>query len=386
MTTINRALLKAFERRADENVAAEFEQHPSAVIRGWAKKLREPKRVATWEPGQGEVQPATEVAVPAPVEPAAALPAAAQLAPAPVAAVANVPATPSAPPTVIEKDADVPVVSLHRPDGATLRFDQAHAPAVVAADPITPVVRPEPVAAPSADSVAKAAAAEVVAPPSAQREQLAWSWPTIVERLLACPAAGELRELADRLYELAADCDLRCVAFSGPGRRAGRTSLIATLAWVLAEEKSTRVAIVDANFDNPGLAQALSLSPAAGLGAAFGEGVFDPAESITNLSEKIVIAPLVDRVPPETINRDGIGSLQSLLRSLRRECDVVLIDAGGWDQSAPPAVLECRAIDAFVCVARSRTAAAGQVAEQDLEQLGIEWLGQVETFVPAAHA
>lgn len=363
MTTINRALLKAFERRDDSSVASELEQHPSAVIRGWARKLREPIRVATWEPGREQGQPATGDATQAPVPLTIVQSGSVQ-----AKTVKAIPAER----TTIAQDTAGPAVVLHQPDGATLRFDQAHkAAAITAAPPATSEPVAEPVTAP-------------VVPAPAETSD--WSWPTIVERLLSCPAAGELREMADRLHALSADCDLRCVAFSGPGRRAGRTSLVATLAWVLAEEKSSRVAIVDAHFDNPGLAQALSLRPGTGVGAAFGDGVFDPAESITNLSEKLAIAPLVERVAPEAIGRDGIGSLQLLLRSLRRDYDLVLVDAGGWDHSAPPPVLECRAIDAFVCVARSRAAAAGRVNEQDLEQLGIEWLGQVETFVPAAHA
>ncbi len=364
MTIINRALLKAYERRADSDAAAELEQHRTAVIRGWARKLREPIRAANGEGKREEGQPPADDAAPAP-DPESAV---GQV------IVEQIQIAVEQKTVTVEEAADVPVVNLHRPDGTTLRFDPAHEPAVEM-PPTPPETEPASVATPVAAHPAVPAPAQPI-----------WTWPTIVERLLACPAAGELRELADRLHDLAVDCDLRCVAFSGPGRRAGRTSLIVALAWVLAEEKSSRVAVVDAHFDNPGLAQALSYRPGERFGAALGDNDLDPVESTTHLSEKFAIAPLVDRVPVETIDRDGVGQMQSLLRSLRRDFDLVLVDAGPWEQAAPPPVLECRAIDAFVCVARSGRPDATRGGEQDLELLGIEWLGQVETFVPAGHA
>jgi hypothetical protein len=371
MTIINRALLKAYERRADADAASELEQHPSAVIRGWARTLREPIRAANGEGEPEEGQPTADEVMQSPAQGSAV-----------GAVVVEQLQIAVEQKTVAEAEADIPVVSLYQPDGTMMRFDPAHVPAVE--------IPPEPLETEPVSAAASIAPSPVAPAPA----QPVWIWPTIVERLLACPAAADLRELADRLHVLAADCDLRCVAFGGPGRRAGRTSLIVTLAWVLAEEKSSRVAIVDAHFDNPGLAQALSLrsgaepavEPGAGFGAALGDNSLDSVESTTTLSDNLVIASLFDRVPVETIGRGGIGQLQSLLRSLRRDFDLVLVDAGAWQQAGPPLVLECRAIDAFVCVARSSSPSESPVGEQNLEQLGIEWLGQVEIFVPAVPA
>jgi hypothetical protein len=97
----------------------------------------------------------------------------------------------------------------------------------------------------------------------------------------------------------------------------------------------------------------------------------------------LAIAPLRERVLTEAVDRRAIGQLQSLLRLLRCDYDLVLIDAGPWEVAGPPRVLDCRAVDAFVSVSLSRSAAGGQIGEPDLSQLGIEWLGQIETFVPA---
>ncbi|MBI3861010.1 MAG: hypothetical protein HY290_03860 [Planctomycetia bacterium] len=343
MTIFNRALLKAYERRSDSVAATELEQHPSAVVRGWAKKLREPIRPVPQDKLPAEM-PATESA---PTTTTAALPS----------------------PVEQEPHADKPVATLHRAEGKTLRFDEAHEhPAGTAQNA---ALAPSKIAAEFHDG-------PVPAPPH-------FSWPTIVGRLLASPAADELRELADRLLELATHCDLRCVAFGGPGRRAGRTSLLVTLAWVLAEEKASRVAIVDAQFNHPGLAAMLAYQSGPQAKAPRRDGGSDPVESLADLSENLVLAPLIERVPAETIDREGIGAWQALLRSLRGDHDIVLVDAGSWEQDAPPPILECRAIDAFVCVARTGESSTSPIiGEHDLEQLGIDWLGEVETFVPAA--
>lgn len=363
MTLINRALLKAYERRADADAASEAEHDPSGVVQGWAGKLRGPIHPVAAEQGHDWIELRNyHLAISAEQAPIHESPEE----PAPVENLEFVPAPASAATT-----AEIPAIIWDEPDGTRLRIDPPHESA--AASP-----RPAPAAAPAPEPVAPLAAATSAAPN--------WTWPTIVERLLACPAADELRKLADYLHELAAVCDLRCVAFSGRGHRAGRTSLIVTLAWVLAEEKSARVALVDAHFENPGLAQAFSLRPGAGLGEALCDSSSDPVESITNLSEKLVIAPLCERVPAEAVDHDAIGQLQLLLRSLRRDCDLVLVDAGPWEQTGPPRVLECRAIDAFVAVARNHNSSTQRVSAKDLELTGIQWLGEIETFVPAGNA
>jgi hypothetical protein len=365
MTIINRALLKAYEHRGGTVATTQLEQHASAVVRGWAKKLRVPINPVQSASGREDVLPEAGALREAAVEK--------------IHAEQPVVAKPA---SVVRKveidDTEFRAINWHKLDATMLRFDAAHPHEVVPPD------RPEAAGSSAAARVSAPAAASEAAPvaPVAVSAQPKWSWPTIVERLLASTAANELRKLADYLLDLAADCDMCCTAFSGPGHRAGRTSLVVALAWALAEEKSARVAIVDAHFDNPGLSQALSWQPGAGLGASLCDSRRDPVEAITSLSEKLFAVPLVERVPAEAIDRDGISQLQSLLRTLRRDCDLVLVDGGPWEQASHPRVLECRAVDAFVSVARTHNSASARAGEQDLAKLGIQWLGQIETFVP----
>ena len=324
MTIINRALDKAYKRRAESEPAPELKRPDSASVSGWASKLREPIRPPV-RPVSESVVSDFLVSEPFP-----------------------------------ELDRQVAGIEAVSPAGATIRIDGGHA-AAEAPVPLTTT----PVA-------------EATATPLERTEQ--WSWPPIVQRLLTCPAATELRDLAVQLRALAAGNDLRCVAFSGPGRNVGRTSLVLTLASVLIADKSTRVAIVDADFNHPDAAQMISLQPATGLE----EAINNPAASgvvTTLIAGRLAIVPLAKPVAADAIDHRRIGTLQTFLRSLRREYDVVLIDAGPWEPAHPPLLLECRAVDAVVCVCRASASREEPADERNFRQPGVEWLGVVETFV-----
>jgi Mrp family chromosome partitioning ATPase len=211
-----------------------------------------------------------------------------------------------------------------------------------------------------------------------------WSWPPVVQKLLDCTAGAELRKLAASLKHLAATRRLGCLALSGIGRSTGRTSLVLTLAHILTETQPCRVAVVDADFGHPQAAELLSLRPQKGLWEAACD---DTVESVVTplMPGKLAILPLVERVAPEAIDRRKITAMQNLLRSLRREYDLVLVDAGPWESLVPPLVFESRAIDAFLCVSRCDSADE-RLDDEQYRQPGIEWLGVIETFTPARQA
>lgn len=327
MTTINRALHKAYKRRAESEPARETRRPAAPTVSGWASKLREP------------IKPLKR---PLPAPPVSQTPSE-QL------------------PTSLNA-----VLS----GGTKIRIDAGHSPTDSAPPPVKPTLAVPP----------KEDPAEPAAP---------WSWPPIVQLLLTCPAAAEIRDLAVQLRHLAADQDLRCVAFSGPGRKAGRTSLVLTLASVLIADKTTRVAIVDADFDHPDAARMISLQPASGLEEIIANPAPADGVATTLIAGRLAIVPLTKPVAAATIDNRGMGALQAFLRALRREYDLVLIDAGpsefdGGNTEHPPLVLECRAVDALVCVCRDNSSQDERpIDEMDFRQPGIEWLGVVETFVNA---
>ncbi len=343
MTVINRALDKAYKRRAQSQPAPEPTQSSSATsaepakdvasdtVSGWASKLRDP------------IRPLNR----------------------PVVAIESA--------LTISEPAILPHASM---EGAIIRVDAAHSSSVTPQElPARETPTPEMTVLPVADEPAEPAV------PSEPTQQ--WSWPPIVQRLLTCPAATELRDLAVQLRSLAADNDLRCIAFSGPGRKAGRTSLVLTLASVLIADKKTRVAIVDADFTHPDAASFISLDPAEGLEEVINNPGADQKAVTTLIEDRLAIVPLAGPVGLETIDNRCIGTLQVFLRSLRREYDLVLIDAGPWEADQMPPVLECRAVDAVVGINKANSARTGPADAADFLQPGVEWLGVIETFAPA---
>jgi Mrp family chromosome partitioning ATPase len=383
MTTLNRALHKAYKRRADPEPAPEMKQAGPPTVSGWASKLREPLR-----PLKSPL-----VALPISESPVSELPVAEQLVPEPLGAEQ----ADSQPPAAEAPAEPLPMsVSAVLSGGTKIRIDAGHSP-TDSAVPVPPI---------------PAIAAQPAEVPAAPVEQ--WAWPPIVQLLLTCPAASELCDLAVQLRHLAAEHDLRCVAFSGPGRKVGRTSLVLTLASVLIADKTTRVAIVDADFEHPDAAQLISLHPASGLVEAINDPTATASDEATTIliDGRLAIVPLTKPIASAALDNRRIGALQALLRSLRREYDLVLIDAGpnssepgdsGPVKSSPvkssqgktgpvasgkggttehaPHVLECRAIDAMICVCRSNSTQDRQPQESDFCQPGVECLGVVETFV-----
>jgi Mrp family chromosome partitioning ATPase len=374
MTIIHRALTKAYNRRPGADHEKAREQRPASAG-GWASTLRQPLRPIP-SPDRTGAQPAAPppmpMETPAPVVPVEA-PATATVRLDPGYDVVKPPATAAAPPAIEpqtaplsngEKIFPLPFEALA---GATVRIDRGHVDAkpqaMVEAQPLKPA------------PVVDAARVAIDAAPR-------WSWPPIVTRLLDCSAGAELRRLSASLKHLAATRRLGCLAMSGPGRSTGRTSLVLTLAHLLAESQSARVAIVDADFGHPQTADLLSLRPRQGLWDAACESE-KPAAVVTSLiPEKLSIVPLVEPVAPEALDRKKLAAMQSFLRSLRRENDLVLVDAGPWEALVPPLVFESRAVDALLCVAR-HDSGAERLDDDHYRLPGTEWLGLIETFVPA---
>jgi Mrp family chromosome partitioning ATPase len=335
MTTLNRALHKAYKRRAESEPAPEMKRPASATVSGWASKLREPIRPLK--------SPLSELPVSQP--PASQLPA--------------------SQPSISQPPVDPLPAAINAvlSGGTKIRIDAGHSPTDSAVPtPLKPTVALQP--------------AEVQAAPAEP-----WSWPPIVQLLLTCPAASELRDLAVQLRDLASGNDQRCLAFSGPGRKVGRTSLVLTLASVLIADKTTRVAIVDADFSHPDAAQLISLHPALGLEEAIDNPVAADGVVTTLIAGRLAIVPLTKPIAAAAIDHRRLGTLQTFLRSLRREYDLVLIDAGPSDAEHPPLVLECRAVDAMICVCRENSSQDGSADEKNFRQPGVEWLGVIETFV-----
>lgn len=346
MTIINRALHKAYKRRSDAQPAVALQQR-AATATGWASNLREPVRPIPM-PERAAAAPGTVTTVP---EGSLALP----VAPA-------------------RRKPEGPVVV---PASTTVRVDSPHAPSKGPLLVDTRSAAPQPTESRLAETTdrSRGKVAEPAIGP--------WAWPPVVQKLLNCPAGAEIRQLAGRLMQLASERSLGCLALSGPGRAAGRTSLVLTLARALTESCSARVAIVDADFGHPDVARMISVRPRSGLWNAACEKGLGSSPVMTLIPGKLALVPLVARVSPEAIDRRKIAALQTFLQVLRRGYDLVLVDAGPWESLIPPLVFENRTIDGFICVSRYNDDDE-QLDDATYRQPGIEWLGTIETFTPAS--
>jgi hypothetical protein len=204
-----------------------------------------------------------------------------------------------------------------------------------------------------------------------------WAWPEIVDKLLSGPAGIAVRHLADQLKHQGISRDLRCVAFSGTGRNAGRTSLVLALTKVLVTELATRVTVIDADFVRPEIARVLSVQPAT-----------DPEESPLALRQlipgKLGFVPLAGPLQLESLNATMISAIHSVWQALKAQCDLVVIDAGPWESPITPALIDARGIDACVGVCPFREPALEWPGPEQRNRTDVEWLGVVETFVPPA--
>jgi Mrp family chromosome partitioning ATPase len=230
-------------------------------------------------------------------------------------------------------------------------------------------------------------AVEQAPPVDAPEPVLTWSYPAIVDQLLSGSAGNAVRHLAEQLKHLGIARDLRSIAFCGPGRTAGRTSLTLALTKVLTLELATRVTLVDADFAHSDLARAVGLQPATGLWTPTTDQ--SPAAAVVKplvpgwLSlVPVAQSPSAQSPTGESLNGRLIGAIHAFWRTLKQNCDLLLIDAGPWDSPSTPLLIDSRAIDACVGVCRFQTPQGAWPGNEQLRQPGIEWLGIVETFVP----
>ena len=226
--------------------------------------------------------------------------------------------------------------------------------------------------------------AGVSAPSASPRPALeidAVRWPAICQQVVArCP--DRFASLVEQLRGEVAS-GTRTLAITGMQRREGRTTLALCLARQLAAA-GIKVALVDADFANPKLANQLSIGVHRGW-----EAVLCGEESpwdvmIESLADRISILPLG---APATAEEVSIGNyrIAATLNELAENYDLVLIDAGciGADESASQWLFEPNVgIQATILAYDARRSAAGQVAAGCLQiaQAGLRQLGLAEIF------
>ncbi len=248
-----------------------------------------------------------------------------------------------------------------------------------------PVVAPPP----KAEEIAPKQSAAVMetAPPSPKVFAPSWEvdqfkWPAIVDQLIG-EEHEQLEQVAIRLLEEARD-GKNLLAVTGGMRGEGRTTLALSLAR-LASQLGHTVAIVDADFAHHEIGPQLGLDIPQGWECVVSEKLRLEEVAVVSLSDRLTAFPLGSSAANTSLDGERVSVV---LQQLAEAFDLVLVDLGPVEASAQQANesdkagLAARAI--LVQDARRPNEAQLQDIVRRLDALGIEALGVVETFRPAA--
>lgn len=239
------------------------------------------------------------------------------------------------------------------------------------------------------ESVARTPVTELI-PPAVDKQPVVqpvlpvvWSWPAICDRLLGSVAGSGLRGLGSLLREMLAERRQRSLAFTGPGRGAGRSSTLLTIARLLVEDHNQRVLVVDLDFGNPQLAQLLGIVPEHDLWQAASTTSGAATPLLTLIPDRLSLAPLRERVLMTDVTPERAAALRAMMLKWRREFDVVLVDGGPWELFGSLVVRETSTVEACVCVTLADKAASGAVDGERYRHAGMDFFGFIETFAPS---
>lgn len=205
-----------------------------------------------------------------------------------------------------------------------------------------------------------------------------WKWPEICEQLDQFTGDG-FRQLAKHL-QFAAAQGHKVLAFVSSKPGAGRTSVLLTLTRILALEGRTDVLLLDADRRHPDLAKLTGLTPTVGLCEVLhGQSTLQQAvvpRTPGNIAMLPLLTPVSDVEWPTVVT-----PLRALVKQLRRDHDMILVDAGVFGPETRLADCWLKgAADAVITISRQLN---GKNAVHDVlnwKQIGIESLGVIETF------
>jgi Mrp family chromosome partitioning ATPase len=246
-------------------------------------------------------------------------------------------------------------------------------------------------AAPVALPVAPAVEVDEATPAavhSAEKFQPQWEvdqfqWPDVLQRLHE--RAGDAIGEACETIQSGCAAGQKVLAVTSIEEATGSTTLLLTLGKELAQ-RGMRVAIVDADFDRPTLAERTGLRIQHGWEATLAGSLPLEEVSVTSLQDGVTLVPLVAR--------QGVSSTMASLHAakhLRRLCehfDAVLIDAGvGSENIAALATATADdALDIAVVLTVDQRRCAPGVTDEVVGRLrhcGINSIQLGETFVSA---
>jgi len=249
-----------------------------------------------------------------------------------------------------------------------------------------PAARPQPEEAPAGLAAHSAPLpADGEQPVRAAFEVPQFHWPPIVERIRAAAAAG-FSALAGLVAQRAVE-GRKVLALGAARRGEGASTLAMAIARTIGA-RHVRVALVDADFHRPQLADRFDLAAQTGWDEVLAGGQPLAEALIESIADRVTLLPL--RRAPRGSRADWWNRLTESIVALGRACDLVVIDlgplaedtAGGVAAAEVVASLSGMPVDAILVRDARRTSwdELARVGAQ-LTAAGIGHWDAVENFV-----
>jgi len=161
------------------------------------------------------------------------------------------------------------------------------------------------------------------------------------------PVSGQYRRLLEAVTGATAASGARALLFTGLRPGVGTTTVLLNLAVTAARQGKGRVVVVDAQLRAPAVAARLGLEETPGLREALAGAL--PPERALRPTEVTNLTVLTAGVGTSGVVRFQAEAVGSVLRRLRQQFDLVLLDAPPWD-GRPDVVGLASACDAALLV------------------------------------
>lgn len=201
------------------------------------------------------------------------------------------------------------------------------------------------------------------------------------------PASEAFRALRTNIQYAAVDRDLRTLLVTSPGPQEGKSTVGANLAAVMAQGGRS-ILLLEADLRRPRVHQLLGLpgrSP--GLSDLFVREPFSLDGTLRSTGVKDLQVMASGELPPNPAELLGSERMLQILESLKKEADVVIIDASPVTVVTDPVVLSSRVDGVLLVVEPGKTElGAAEHAVASLRRAKANLIGVVFNNVPVNRA
>lgn len=164
------------------------------------------------------------------------------------------------------------------------------------------------------------------------------------------PVSAEYRQVRDEIVRQFDEPGPRVVLFTSSSASAGTSTVLLNHAVGMTQEYGSRVLVVDAHFDRPGIARRLGCAESPGLAEVMGQAI--PLAWALQPTTVPNLHVLSTGMPTDATEEQMASDFPKLLHQLRQWFDWVVVDAGVWGD-LPNGDAACESTDAVFLVTRS---------------------------------